>query len=88
MASLSKRFQKETTAWYDVACSVEATQDIILAFKQADGMYMKALVSELKFIDEESDDESDEEAAPDRKETDSYGAVGSRVGCDSILSEM
>ena len=46
---LSKRFQKQSVAWYQIAAAVESTQDVLVAFKLSDGMYMQALIKELKF---------------------------------------
>jgi len=48
VAMLSKRFQKESVAWYQIAAAVESTQDVLVAFKLSDGMYMQALIKELK----------------------------------------
>ncbi len=48
VAMLSKRFQKESVAWYQIAAAVESTQDVLVAFKLSDSMYMQALIKELK----------------------------------------
>jgi hypothetical protein len=42
---LSKRFQKQSVAWYQIAVAVVSTQqDVLVAFKLSDGMYKQALI--------------------------------------------
>ncbi len=38
----------ESVAWYQIAMAVESTKDMLVAFKLSDGMYMQALIKELK----------------------------------------
>jgi hypothetical protein len=50
VALLSKRFQKETVSWYQIAGAVESTQDVLHAFKVSDGLYTESLIKELKLV--------------------------------------
>jgi hypothetical protein len=39
-------FPLNSFAWYQIAAAVESTQDVLVAFKLSDGMYMQALIKE------------------------------------------
>ena len=77
VALLSKRFQKETVSWYQIAGDVESTQDVLHAFKVSDGLYTESLIKELKLVsglhepavaDAEQEEEEEETKVIESKE--------------------
>ena len=77
VALLSKRFQKETVSWYQIAGAVESTQDVLHAFKVSDGLYTESLIKELKLVsglhepavaDAEQEEEEEETKVIESKE--------------------